>query len=88
VPAGGAVALAPGQGCPAPACGPAAKPFRFLLVAPILADGWAYLGESAKFVPVSQFRTAAFAPAPGGGFTATLTGATGDGGPGRGCHAG
>ena len=79
VPVGGALTFEPGQGCPAPACGPTAKPFRFALVAPLLADGWAYLGEPAKFVAVSQFRTAAFAPAPGGGFTATLVGAAGDG---------
>jgi len=79
VPAGGAFTVAPGQGCPAPACGPNASAFRFLLVAPVLADGWAYLGEPAKFVPVSQFRTAAFAPSPAGGFSATLVGGAGDG---------
>ena len=79
VPAGGAIALAPGQGCPAPACGATAVAFRYLLVAPLLADGWAYLGEAAKLAPVSQFRTGAFARAPAGGFTALLTGAAGDG---------
>ena len=80
LPAGGTLALQPGQGCPPPACGPTAVAFRYLLVAPLLEDGWAYLGEAAKFVPVSQFRTASFAPgAGGGGFTAGLIGAPGDG---------
>lgn len=79
VPPGGSFALTPGQGCPAPACGATAKAFRYLLVAPLLADGWAYLGEAAKLVPVSQFRTSAFARTPGGGFTAMLIGTVGDG---------
>ena len=80
VPPGGTIELTPGQGCPAPACGATAVAFRYLLVAPLLADGWAYLGEPAKFAPVSQFRTPAFAVnSSGGGFTATLSGAPGDG---------
>jgi hypothetical protein len=35
--------------------------------APLLPSGWAYLGEAAKLAPVSAWRTASVAAAPGGG---------------------
>ena len=43
------------DGIAIPACG--AGDFRLYHVAPRLANGWAYLGELAKFVPVSEART-------------------------------
>jgi len=43
------------RGVTIPACG--AGDFRLYHVAPRLANGWAYLGELAKFVPVAEART-------------------------------
>ena len=43
------------DGIAIPACG--AGDFRLYHVAPRLANGWAYLGELSKFVPVSEART-------------------------------
>ncbi len=43
------------RGVTIPACG--AGDFRLYHVAPRLANGWAYLGELSKFVPVAEART-------------------------------
>merc|ERR1719181_2128671 len=43
------------RGVTIPACG--AADFRLYHVAPRLANGWAYLGELSKFVPVAEART-------------------------------
>ena len=43
------------DGVAIPACG--AGDFRLYHVAPRLANGWVYLGELSKFVPVSEART-------------------------------
>ena len=43
------------DGIAIPACG--AGDFRLYHVAPRLANGWAYLGELSKFVPVAEART-------------------------------
>ena len=43
------------DGIAIPACG--AGDFRLYHVAPRLANGWAYLGELSKFVPVTEART-------------------------------
>ena len=43
------------DGIAIPACG--AGDFRLYHVAPRLANGWAYLGELSKFIPVAEART-------------------------------
>ena len=43
------------RGVAIPACG--VGDFRLYHVAPRLANGWVYLGELSKFVPVAEART-------------------------------
>ena len=50
-------------------------PFQMHAVAPVSSNGWALLGESDKFVPVSNQRIASVTAAVSGGFTVQLKGA-------------
>jgi hypothetical protein len=63
------------RGFTIPACG--AGDFRLYHVAPRLANGWAYLGELSKFVPVSEARTRSLS-FDAAGVAVSLAGAAGE----------
>jgi hypothetical protein len=53
-------------------------PFQLHAVAPVASNGWALLGETDKFVPVSNQRIASVTAAASGGFILNLKGAAGE----------
>ena len=63
------------RGVTIPACG--AGDFRLYHVAPRLANGWAYLGELSKFVPVAEARTRSLS-FDAAGVAVSLAGAAGE----------
>ena len=58
-----------------PACN--SSDFRLAHVAPVFSNGWAYLGEPAKWVPVAEARTLSVA-VDGDGVSVELAGAAGE----------
>ena len=63
------------DGVAIPACG--AGDFHLYHVAPRLANGWAYLGELSKFVPVTEARTRSLS-FDAAGVAVSLAGAAGE----------
>ena len=53
-------------------------PFQLHAVAPVATNGWALVGETGKFLPVSQQRISSIQVIPGGGFLLHIMGAPGE----------